>query len=79
VSVYDAMTLDELQTEFARLAEQLAPIQEARSEIDALIKRRTSNVVATAKVAAMSDVERDAMRSALDVSLAQSAPSKAVA
>lgn len=62
----EGMTLEALQAEFVRLAQQLVPLQNRRQAIADLMEKRTRQAGARARVLAMVPADRDALRAALD-------------
>lgn len=59
---YDSKTIDDLQTEFVLLGNQLSKIDMKRKDIFALIEKRKNTVVAQNKINKLSVAEKDALR-----------------
>jgi hypothetical protein len=62
---YETATLEELQAEFVRLAGELVTIENARNEILKQMEFRKRQAAARARVSAMSDAEKEALRAEL--------------
>lgn len=62
---YDIKTLDELQTEFVALGNQLSEVDTKRKEICALIERKKASLLADMKTFNLTPVEKEAFRQAL--------------
>lgn len=62
----DAFTQAQLRDEFVKLADQLSCVDNRRRKCLALIAQRQATASAQAKVAALSPLERDALKVALD-------------
>lgn len=63
---YEAMTMAQLEAEFVSLAQQLVPIQNRRSRVADLIERRKLDAAARARLGAMPQSEREALRAVLN-------------
>lgn len=63
---YEAMTLEDLQREMVILAQLLVPIQNRRNRVIRMMERRKHEAAARARVGAMSEQQKDALRSVLD-------------
>lgn len=65
-SNYDALTLEELEAEFKRLAIIERQVRDDRKAILTLMERRRADVRAAERVSRLTDLERDALRAELD-------------
>jgi hypothetical protein len=64
---FQAATIEELQAEYVRLAQVVVVAQNTRQEIHAIVQRRLAAARAQTRIRAMLPLERDALRTALDV------------
>lgn len=62
---YDSKTLDELQTEFVTLGDQLSVLDCKRKDILALMEKKKAALLAELKTANLSPAEKEALHQAL--------------
>lgn len=63
---YAAMTAQELDAEFRRLAAEYVSVMDARRAVLCEIRRRSNLAAAQVKVASLSPAEREALKAALE-------------
>lgn len=63
---YDTKTIEELHTEFCQLATDLSFISDKRAAIFSMIENRKADAKASAHIAQLTVIEKDALKRALE-------------